>query len=75
MGTNQRNHFFSSGRYNSYDGKDWNRIFWDYEKVCQDLDEFVKNNIKFDSLTIQENFLQQQKTAFTKQLEKIKSTQ
>ena len=71
LGTNQRNHFFSSGRYNSYDGKDWNRIFWDYEKVCQDLDEFVKNNIKFDSLTIQENFLQQQKTAFAKQLEKI----
>ena len=71
LGTNQRNHFFSSGRYNSYDGKDWNRIFWDYEKVCQDLDEFVKNNIKFDSLTIQENFLQQQKTSFTKQLEKI----
>ncbi|MGK7882355.1 MAG: succinylglutamate desuccinylase/aspartoacylase family protein [Crocosphaera sp.] len=71
LGTNQRNHFFSSGRYNSYDGKDWNRIFWDYEKVCQDLDEFVNNNIKFDLLTIQENFLQQQKTAFAKQLEKI----
>ncbi len=71
LGTNQRNHFFSSGRYNSYDGKDWNRIFWDYEKVCQNLDEFVNNNIKFDSLTIQENFLEQQKTAFTQQLEKI----
>ncbi|MDJ0579299.1 succinylglutamate desuccinylase/aspartoacylase family protein [Crocosphaera sp.] len=71
LGTNQRNHFFSSGRYNSYDGKDWNRIFWNYEKVCQDLDELVNNNIKFDLLTIQENFLQQQKTAFAKQLEKI----
>ncbi len=71
LGTNQRNHFFSSGRYNSYDGKDWNRIFWDYEKVCQNLDEFVNQNIKFDSLTIQENFLQQQKTAFSQQLEKI----
>ncbi|MDJ0659871.1 MAG: succinylglutamate desuccinylase/aspartoacylase family protein [Crocosphaera sp.] len=71
LGTNQRNHFFSSGRYNSYDGKDWNRIFWDYEKFCQNLDHFVENNIKFDSLTIQENFLQQQKTAFSQQLEKI----
>ncbi len=71
LGTNQRNHFFSSGRYNSYDGKDWNRIFWDYEKVCQNLDEFVKQNLKFGSLTIQENFLQQQKTAFSQQLEKI----
>ncbi len=71
LGTNQRNHFFSSGRYNSYDGKDWNRIFWDYEKFCHHLDEFVNNNIKFDSLTIQENFLQQQKNAFSQQLEKI----
>ncbi|MGK7954039.1 MAG: succinylglutamate desuccinylase/aspartoacylase family protein, partial [Crocosphaera sp.] len=73
LGTNQRNHFFSSGRYNSYDGKDWNRIFWDYEKFCQNLDEFVNNNIKFDSLTIQENFLQQQKSAFSEQLKKIKN--
>ncbi|MEL4897134.1 M14 family zinc carboxypeptidase [Crocosphaera sp. Alani8] len=73
LGTNQRSHHFSSGRFNSYDGKDWNRIFWDYEKVCQNLEEFVNNNIKFDSLTIQENFLQQQKKAFSKQLEKINS--
>ncbi|QDZ40392.1 succinylglutamate desuccinylase/aspartoacylase family protein [Euhalothece natronophila Z-M001] len=27
LGMNQRSHFFSSGRYNPYDGKDWNRIF------------------------------------------------
>ncbi|EAZ88918.1 M14 family zinc carboxypeptidase [Crocosphaera chwakensis] len=73
IGTNQRNHFFSSGRFNSYDGKDWNRIFWDYEKFCHDLDGFVQQNIKFDSLTIQENFLQQQKQAFSKQLERIKN--
>ncbi|MGK7940064.1 MAG: succinylglutamate desuccinylase/aspartoacylase family protein, partial [Crocosphaera sp.] len=71
LGTNQRNHFFSSGRYNSYDGKDWNRIFWDYEKFCQDLDKFIEDNLKFDSLTIQENFLQKQKAAFQQQLEKI----
>ena len=71
LGTNQRNHFFSSGRYNSYDGKDWNRIFWDYEKFCQDLDQFVEDNLKFDSLTIQENFLEKQKAAFSKQGEKI----
>ncbi|MDJ0509206.1 MAG: succinylglutamate desuccinylase/aspartoacylase family protein [Crocosphaera sp.] len=71
LGTNQRNHFFSSGRYNSYDGKDWNRIFWDYEKFCRDLDRFIEDNLKFDSLTIQENFLQKQKAAFQQQLEKI----
>jgi predicted deacylase len=33
LGVNQRSHHFSSGRYNIYDGKDWNRIFWDYEKT------------------------------------------
>ncbi|WP_107666416.1 succinylglutamate desuccinylase/aspartoacylase family protein [Cyanothece sp. BG0011] len=73
LGTNQRNHFFSSGRFNSYDGKDWNRIFWDYEKFCPNLDGFVQENIKFDSLTIQENFLRQQKQAFSKQLDRINS--
>ena len=31
LGTNQRSHFFATGRFNSYDGKNWNRIFWDYE--------------------------------------------
>lgn len=73
LGSNQRNHFFATGRYNSYDGKDWNRIFWDYEKVCQDLDSFTKAHLKFDTLTIQESFLKKQKEAFNQQLEKINS--
>ncbi|MEM8779273.1 MAG: succinylglutamate desuccinylase/aspartoacylase family protein, partial [Cyanobacteria bacterium P01_G01_bin.49] len=73
LGSNQRNHFFATGRYNSYDGKDWNRIFWDYEKVCQDLESFVKSHFKLDSLTIQENFLEKQQAAFKKQLDKINS--
>ncbi len=42
LSTNQRTHFFSTGRYNIYDGKDWNRIFWDYEKEGEDLDYFAK---------------------------------
>lgn len=71
LGSNQRNHFFATGRYNSYDGKDWNRIFWDYEKVCQDLESFVENHLKFDPLTIQESFLKKQKAAFARQWEKI----
>ena len=73
LGTNQRNHFFSSGRFNSYDGKDWNRIFWDYEKVFLGLKDFVKNNFNFDCLTIRENFLKQQKAAFSQHAEKIQS--
>ena len=74
LGTNQRNHFFSSGRFNSYDGKDWNRIFWDYEKVLSDLEDFVKNNLNFDYLTIQKNFLKQQKIVFSEQVKKIQSS-
>lgn len=31
LGVNVRSHHFASGRYNPYDGRDWNRIFWDYE--------------------------------------------
>ncbi len=72
LGTNQRSHFFSTGRYNSYDGHDWNRIFWDYEKFCHDLDSFSQTYLKLDPKTIQESFLQKQQDAFSKQLEKIK---
>ena len=74
LGTNQRSHFFSSGRFNSYDGKDWNRIFWDYEKVLSDLEDFVKNNLNFDYLTIQKNFLKQQKIVFSEHVKKIQSS-
>ena len=73
LGINQRNHFFSSGRFNSYDGRDWNRIFWDYEKVLLGLKDFVRNNFNYDYLTIQENFLKQQKVAFSKHAEKIQN--
>ena len=37
IGINQRSHHFSTGRYNPYDGKDWNRIFWDYEQQGEDI--------------------------------------
>lgn len=43
MGANHRSHFFSTGRYNSYDGRDWNRIFWDYEKEAEDLDAYARD--------------------------------
>jgi hypothetical protein len=33
LSVNTRSHHFSSGRYSPYDGRDWNRIFWDYEKA------------------------------------------
>lgn len=71
--TNQRNHYFSTGRFNIYDGKDWNRIFWDYEKECQDLEEFAKSQIELDAETIRQNYLKRIQSSFEKQLEKIQS--
>jgi hypothetical protein len=71
LGTTQRTHFFSTGRFNSYDGKDWNRIFWDYEKECQDLEIFAKNNLDRSIEEIRENYLTKIRIAFQQQLEKI----
>ena len=47
LGTNQRRHIFSTGRFNSYDGLNWNRIFWDYEKYCEDLDDFARSQLNY----------------------------
>jgi uncharacterized protein len=71
--TNQRTHYFSTGRFNIYDGKDWNRIFWDYEKECEDLAEFAQSQLDVDADKIRKNYLKKIKSAFEKQLEKINS--
>lgn len=71
--TNQRTHHFSTGRFNIYDGKDWNRIFWDYEKECKDLEIFVKTQLNVHPDTVRQNYLQQIKQNFEKLAEKINS--
>ncbi len=71
--TNQRTHFFSTGRFNIYDGKDWNRIFWDYEKECQDLETFVKSQLELELSIIRNNYLQKIQEGFEKLSEKINS--
>lgn len=71
LATNQRSHFFSTGRFNSYDGINWNRIFWDYEKECTDLDDFARSQISLTTTEIRQNFLARQKAAFSQQLERI----
>ncbi|MDD1469224.1 succinylglutamate desuccinylase/aspartoacylase family protein, partial [Dolichospermum sp. ST_sed5] len=68
---NQRTHNFSTGRFNIYDGKDWNRIFWDYEKKCHDIEEFASSQIGFDIDTIKYNFSQKIQTSFHRILYKI----
>ncbi|MDY6938167.1 MAG: succinylglutamate desuccinylase/aspartoacylase family protein [Cyanobacteriota bacterium] len=71
IGTNQRSHNFSSGRYNHYDGKDWNRIFWDYESEGEDIAEFAKTQLDLDPSQIRQNYRQKIRNSFEKITEKI----
>jgi hypothetical protein len=73
LSTNQRTHFFSTGRFNVHDGKDWNRIFWDYEKECENLEAFAKSQVDFEPDVIRQNYLEKIQFGFRKQLEKIQA--
>lgn len=52
LGVNSRGHRFISGRYNPYDGRDWNRIFWDYEQVAGGITAFAQAHLAADAETI-----------------------
>jgi predicted deacylase len=52
LAVNQRTHNFSTGRFNIYDSQNWNRIFWDYEKQHDDIEEFARSQIGLDIGTI-----------------------
>ncbi|MBD2776288.1 succinylglutamate desuccinylase/aspartoacylase family protein [Iningainema tapete] len=73
MGTNQRSHIFSSGRYCVYEAKDWNRIFWDYEKVADDLLAFAKSQINLDLNLVRKNYLSLIQEKFSQLLDQINS--
>lgn len=71
--TNQRTHCFSTGRYNVVDGKDWNRIFWDYEKECTDLEAFARSQLDKEIAEIKSNYLSRIQASFARQGEEINS--
>ncbi|MFN6535057.1 MAG: succinylglutamate desuccinylase/aspartoacylase family protein [Nostoc sp. EkiNYC01] len=73
MGTNERAQHFSPGRYCVYEAKDWNRIFWDYEKEADDLVAFTKSQLHNNLEVVRQNYLTIIKQKFTKILEKINS--
>jgi uncharacterized protein len=73
MSTNQLSHIFSSARYYLSEAKDWNRIFWNYEKYADDLLEFAKSQINFEPEVIRNNYLSVIKQKFSKIEEKINS--
>ncbi len=72
-GTNARSHHFSSGRYHTYDGKDWNRIFWDYEKEEEDIEAFAKSQIDLEPDEIKTNYRNKILQSFQKLEAKINS--
>lgn len=72
MGINQRSHHFSSGRYNPYDGRDWNRIFWDYTKNHH-LRDFAKAHLQATPAVVQTNFRNQILRSFQKIANKLDS--
>ncbi|MBE9001477.1 succinylglutamate desuccinylase/aspartoacylase family protein [Nostoc sp. LEGE 12447] len=74
MGTNERAHHFSPGRYCIYEAKDWNRIFWDYEKEADDLVAFTKSQLHSDLEVVRQNYLTIIKQNFATILEKINSS-
>ncbi len=73
LGVNQRSHFFSTGRFNSYDGKNWNRIFWDYEKQIEDIAEFAQSQLENEPEVIRNNYFAKIKQAWESELERIKT--
>jgi predicted deacylase len=73
MGTNERAQHFSPGRHCAYEAKDWNRIFWDYEKEADDLVEFTKSQLQLHQEVVRQNYLTTIKKQFAKNSEKINS--
>ena len=71
VGVSQRSHHFSPGRYNLYDGVNWNRIFWDFEKQGEDILGFAKSHIHLDTDTVKVNYRKAIALSFAKELAKI----
>ena len=72
LGVNQRSHFFSTGRFNSYDGKNWNRIFWKYQPETSDLLDFAKSQLDNNPEVIKQRYRNQINHAWHQELEKTK---
>jgi predicted deacylase len=73
IGVNTRAHHFSSGRFNPYDGRDWNRIFWDCEEAHQGAKAFAEKHLESDRATIQQAYRQYILHQFETELEALQS--
>lgn len=75
VGVNTRAHQFSSGRFNPYDGRDWNRIFWDYEQETTGIPAFAEAHLNSSEAEIVLAFRQQILNAFQAELAAIDAPQ
>jgi len=66
LGTNERSHHFSPGRFDPYSGENWNRIFWEYQPSAEELTAFTQSQLVFDRPTIEQNYRDQIWTSFNK---------
>lgn len=73
LATNQRSHYFSTGRFNPYDGKDWNRIFWDYAKEDIDLLGFAQSHLHLDAEFVRRSYLERIQLQFARLGDKLRS--
>ncbi|HEY9643934.1 MAG TPA: succinylglutamate desuccinylase/aspartoacylase family protein [Coleofasciculaceae cyanobacterium] len=71
IGTNQRSHHFSPGRFNPYDGENWNRIFWEYTPDKEALQQFVQSHGESDRLTLEHQYRQRIQSGFAELAEQI----
>jgi hypothetical protein len=73
LGANQRTHYFSTGRFNPYDGKDWNRIFWDYTQAGEDLRDFAQSCLDLEIGTIQQRYRERIQNRFLSLGDRLRS--
>lgn len=71
IGINQRNLFFSTGRFSPYDGNNWNRIFWDYSHENVNINNFITDNLNLSKEQIQQNFSEKILTKFADKLKSV----
>ncbi|MDB9525378.1 succinylglutamate desuccinylase/aspartoacylase family protein [Oscillatoria sp. CS-180] len=73
IGVNTRAHHFASGRFNPYDGQDWNRIFWDYEQVHKGARSLAERHLGSSVETIQRAYRQAILQSFQVELDALQS--
>lgn len=73
LGVNLRSHYFAAGRFNPYDGRDWNRIFWDYEKTEVDVMAFARLHLNDEVETIQQHYRQGMRSSFAQLVEALQA--